>query len=289
MLEKFLSSCYKNIAVFFIPAFLSIFLAANAVAYEYSDQTNRSRLLDRIDRLERDLITLQKQFYRGDNRGSPSSVIENTDQVNIANTKAQLGLVEEQFRTLIGRIEQLEFQYTQLNEKIDKIYADIDFRFQEIEKKTAQQPVKLSTEDTEPNKNAAKETAKSSVQEEFDKATGLLKASKFTEAEAALSSFVTKHTDSSQAGEAYYWLGDIHYLNKNYEKSAVNFLRSYKKFPKGKKAPESLFKLSIALSNLDKKKEACTMLAKLQKEFPQEETLIVKSQAEAGKLECKQE
>jgi hypothetical protein len=31
------------------------------------------------------------------------------------------------------------------------------------------------------------------------------------------------------------------------------------------------------------------MLAKLQKEFPQEETLIVKSQAEAGKLECKQE
>ena len=47
----------------------------------------------------------------------------------------------------------------------------------------------------------------------------------------------------------------------------IFFLNGYRKFPRGIKASDSLLKLALSLDHLDKSKEACKVVEKLQKEF----------------------
>ena len=73
-----------------------------------------------------------------------------------------------------------------------------------------------------------------------------------------------------------------------FNKAAVNYLQSYKQYPKGSKAPDSLLKLSYSLASLNKNKEACSMLTKLEQEFPQRPISSIKRAQEAkDKFQCK--
>jgi TolA-binding protein len=46
------------------------------------------------------------------------------------------------------------------------------------------------------------------------------------------------------------------------------FLEGFKADPKGKKAADSLLKLGMSLSGLDKRREACTAFNKVTRDFP---------------------
>ena len=49
------------------------------------------------------------------------------------------------------------------------------------------------------------------------------------------------------ASNAYYWLGETFYVQKNFQKAAISFAKGYQKFPKGNKAIDQLFKLALTL------------------------------------------
>jgi TolA-binding protein len=53
-----------------------------------------------------------------------------------------------------------------------------------------------------------------------------------------------------------------------YVQAAEVFLEGYQADPKGSKAPDSLLKLGMSLSGLDKKREACAAFDKVAKDFP---------------------
>ena len=53
------------------------------------------------------------------------------------------------------------------------------------------------------------------------------------------------------------------FVRKNYKQAGANFIKSYKESPNGNKAYESLLKLATSFSHLDKKKEACSVINKL--------------------------
>jgi tol-pal system protein YbgF len=104
--------------------------------------------------------------------------------------------------------------------------------------------------------------------EQYDYSIGLLRQNRFDEAEAALKAFLDRHGGHALAGNARYWLGETYYVRADYMNAAATFLESYRKEPKGSKAPDSLLKLGMSLINLEKPKEACSTLAKLDKEYP---------------------
>lgn len=73
-----------------------------------------------------------------------------------------------------------------------------------------------------------------------------------------------------------------------FNKAALHYLQGYKKYPKGAKAADSLLKLFFSLANLNKKQEACSMLDKLDLEFPNRRINSIKRAQEArNKLGCK--
>jgi tol-pal system protein YbgF len=119
-----------------------------------------AQTLDRINRLERDLQTLQRQVYRG---GTPPASTSSggsltdtgTDGSSAANRlNARIDELENQIRQMTGRFEEVEFASSQANRRIDKLVEDVDFRLNQLERGGAQpQPGQAtgSVEQVRPN------------------------------------------------------------------------------------------------------------------------------------------
>ena len=70
------------------------------------------------------------------------------------------------------------------------------------------------------------------------------------------------------AGNAQYWLGETHYVRRNYKNAAEAFLIGYTKYAKSNKAPDSLLKLGMSLRALGESKRGCDAFAELAIRFP---------------------
>jgi tol-pal system protein YbgF len=90
----------------------------------------------------------------------------------------------------------------------------------------------------------------------------------FPEAEKGFKDFLSKYPEHSLAGSAQYWLGETFYVQGNYRTAAQNFLAGYQKFPKSRRAPDSLLKLGLSLNKLGQKSQACAALGNVAGEFP---------------------
>lgn len=126
------------IAIRFMPAILCGLLAVAPVAPASAQD---AQTLDRINRLENDLRTLQRQVYRGGSAPSGSGNVSSAplsdggDSSSIANRlNSRIDELENQIRELTGRFEQVEFNSSQANRRIDKLVEDVDFRLTQIER-----------------------------------------------------------------------------------------------------------------------------------------------------------
>lgn len=91
---------------------------------------------------------------------------------------------------------------------------------------------------------------------------------RFGAAEANFKLFIDRHGDHPLAGDAQYWLGETYYTQGDYKQAAQAFLKGYRTYPKGRKAPDSLFKLALSLQQLGQKPQACSAFAEVAKEYP---------------------
>jgi len=123
---------------------------------------------------------------------------------------------------------------------------------------------------------------------DYDLALATLKEGKFDAAEKQFSNFITNHPSSRLQSNATFWYSETFYRRGVYDKAAINYLQSYKKYPTGSKAPDALLKLAYSLASLNKNKEACSMLDKLESEFPKRPISSIKRTDDAkNKFRCK--
>jgi tol-pal system protein YbgF len=87
-------------------------------------------------------------------------------------------------------------------------------------------------------------------------------------AESAFAQVVHAYPDDPLAGKAQYWLGETYYVRGQYKNAADAFLKGYKKYKSGEKAPDSLLKLGMALAELGQKDAACSTLKELGTKYP---------------------
>ena len=90
----------------------------------------------------------------------------------------------------------------------------------------------------------------------------------YVESENAFKVFIGEHPKDPLASNAYYWLGETYYVQKKFQLAAISFARGYQSFPKGNKALDQLFKLSLTFINMGKYEDACASFSKLEVEFP---------------------
>jgi tol-pal system protein YbgF len=124
-------------------AFLAMSLFLPPVLAEAQDSR---ALLDRIERLQRDVDVLQRRVATGATGGTaPSGAVSSAPlgrpaEGFVGQAEQRFSLIEGQGRENTGKIEELQFKLRQVESKLDKLIADIDFRFQQLERGGAPAP-----------------------------------------------------------------------------------------------------------------------------------------------------
>ncbi len=90
-------------------------------------------LLDRLDRMERDMNQLQRQVYRGSSTSGAPVPVAPADGGTALNLELRVDQIETQMRTLTGSLEEVNYSIDQLKRRLDKLVGDVDQRLTQLE------------------------------------------------------------------------------------------------------------------------------------------------------------
>ena len=274
-------------------------------------------LLNRIERMERDMQNLQMEVFRGDGArdGNEAASTSSTPAPqNASRIEARLSALEDNLRELTGKIEEVKFASSQSQKQQERFASDAELRFQTLEAKLLQlastpaptdpaatqpqpphdlanQPIvppqSGQAQPIEPSATPSAPAIEGNAVEIYEKSLALLQQANYVGAENGFKQFLQSFADHRLAPNAQYWLAETFYVRAQFTEAAVEFLKSYQNFPKANKAPDSLLKLGLSLAQLNNKAEACTTFAKLQKEYPRATPPVrQRAQTEITKLQC---
>lgn len=86
-----------------------------------------------------------------------------------------------------------------------------------------------------------------------------------------LEEFIRLQPQSDMIPNAYYWIGESYYAEKNYESAILQFQDVIEKFPAHAKAAAALFKQALAFKAMGEEKKGNALLLKLTEIYPKAE------------------
>ena len=288
------------------PSILIIFFLL-FVNFSVYGEENLLTIKQQLDRLQREVNDLSKSIFR--NNFQDNNNIESQNSMNISAFDMRVHDIERDIKTLNSNFEDLIFQIDELKILLDELTIKLDTTIinkdenielsnistseinEEINSENTLGTLKISSEnlsnsiDIEQKNNLENIDQNLNPEQEFQLAFDLLRSQKFDQAKNSLINFITNNEDNNLSGSAHYWLGEIYLLEKDFREAALIFAEGYQKYPLSLKAPDNLYKLSEALSKINKPKEACNTLKKFQKEHTNHK-LINKSNNKIQELGC---
>jgi len=102
----------------------------------------------------------------------------------------------------------------------------------------------------------------------YAKAKQLFDKGEYENARELFRAFLKQYPKSKKADNAQFWLGEIYYREKWYEKAILEYQKVIENYPKGNKTPSALLKQGFAFLNLDDKANARLILKELIRKFP---------------------
>jgi tol-pal system protein YbgF len=107
-------------------------LCCSLALHSAAAQQDLQPLLDRAQRMERDLSVLQQQVYGG--KPPPGAIGGAGDNEATVAATVRLSQLESDLRATTGQLEEINFSVGQLRQRLDRLVTDIDFRLGELEK-----------------------------------------------------------------------------------------------------------------------------------------------------------
>lgn len=242
-----------------------------------------SGLSDRVQQLEQQIRAL-----RGGVGGSGAAA---------ARMDVRQSEIESELRALTGRVEDLAYQVRQINEKLDTLVADVDYRLDagagqdspasagaERQSPTAASPGNREAVFPPPAPEDKRQATASDgstragmaggaaavggSKQAYAEAYDLLRQGQYQQAAEAFGAFVDRFPQDPLAENARYWLGESFYARGDYTRATEIFVDGYQRNKTGPKAPDTLLKLGMSLAALNKTPEACATFRELGKSFP---------------------
>ena len=309
----------KLLKKFLILVLLSNFFYLNSSADEKVDA-----ILDQIQIINQDLKTLEKAVYKSSEVTSSVSS-NNLNEDILTKHLLKLNTIEDQFRDLTNRFEEINFKLDKLSSRVTKIQSDAQLRFSDLESTGIKSNLnnneikkKLPGTDKAQDLGAApaysvtnlpeeqqtqsiesaatvitEETEKTSLlpnkepEAQYDFAVSFMKIGDYETAEFALKEFIDKNKDHKLAGNAQYWYGETFRIRQLYSDAATAYLDGYQNYPKSQKAPDNLLKLGITMVQLGEKDQGCSMITGIKKEYPKaSKSVLQKAKYEEKKFKC---
>ena len=165
----------------------------------------------------------------------------------------QIELLTGELRTLRGEIDQLQHEVERARTQQRDQYVDLDTRLRAAEAALAA---------TQPA------TAPGSPEAEYQAAFNLLKDGKYDEAAVALRDFQARNPQHELAPNALYWLGEAHYVRRDYAAALAAFEGMLRDYPETRKAPDALLKAGYCQIALKQDAAARATLGRVVQEYP---------------------
>jgi len=253
------------------------------------------RLTELSQRSEAKLSSVQEQLKKlSEEMSRMGRLVDNRAMLEMIQ---QVDQISEDINLLRGEIEVQGNDINQIKKRQRELYQDIDRRLRDMESRTvtqapavpatasqttapAQPAVESSSSATETpslvpatgTSSAASAPAapQAGEKEAYQAAFDTLKEGRYKQAKVELKAFLDKYPDSSFAGNAQYWLGEAHYVTRNFEQGIVEFKKVINGYPGSNKVPDAMLKLGYTHYELKQYPQAKTVLQDLRTRFPNE-------------------
>ena len=120
----------KNLLILKLFLFLNILITSNTLAENHD-------LNEVLELIQKDIKTLEKAVYSGsistNNNPSSSSNLNSNSEDVLTRHLLKLSEIENQFQQLTNRFEEINFKLDKLSNRLSKVQADNQIRFQDIE------------------------------------------------------------------------------------------------------------------------------------------------------------
>jgi len=188
----------------------------------------------------------------------------------------RLNQLQQAITLLTGQVEQLQYRNQQLQQQMEKMQTDYEFRLDQIEKGRPGGPPRppTTTPATPPPPQATLSPppggapATSGGDQLYHDAFKMLQDGDYAGAERGFRTFLQRNPQHVLAGNAQYWLGETYYARRDYQNAMTAFAEGYKVYKTSPKGPDNLLKLGITLAVLGRKPDACAIFARFNQDYP---------------------
>ena len=231
---------------------------------------------DRLAAVEGQLARQQAQIEKF---GQTTENKEQNIRGQTANLRVEIESMREQIGAINGRLEEVEYRVKQEKDasggtELDRLKEDartMNSRITSIElyldmggaaKSTAVKPA--------PANVPAASVPLSSLSEQalYDQSKQAFDAGELEKARQGFQEFTKRFPDSKNADNAQFWIGEIYYREKWYEKAIVEYQKVVEDYPKGNKIRSAMLKQGYAFLNIGDKANARLILKDLISKYP---------------------
>lgn len=201
-----------------------------------------------------------------------------------AGQNATIDQLQEEISILKGKLEETDYllkqkikAFAELSEKREIKLADIDkttslnkdrierleqyLNFDSTASVQKRKPVPNKTSEKQVKQKLSENDVYRSAKQAYDKGD-------FNTAREGFQKLLKEFPKSENADNAQFWIGEIYYREKWYEKAILEYQKVIEKYPKGNKVTASLLKQGFAFFNLGDKSNARLILSELVKKYP---------------------
>ena len=285
-------------------------------------------LTNQITSLRGQLADLERVVHAGgESQGTASGAdaegtASDRNSRRLAELEADIDEAREWRRRVTGHFEEFDNTLRRLEDRIERLVADVDFRLSALEQgqtgtgssaavapageqsavapagqdqaaitgqpgegyEPSAEPQVLGTIPADEAK-AEPPLAVLTPDEQYSEAFGLLEEARFEEAHDAFTRFIDANPTHDRAQNAAYWRAESLYARKMYPEAAKAYALNLRQYPEGRKAPDNMVKLGMALLKLGRSEEACRTFAQLDRNFP-DPPLNIRRAAQQGQRQA---
>lgn len=178
------------------------------------------------------------------------------DNQGLLEIARQIEALQAELRSLRGGLEELQFAQEGARRQQRDQYLDLDGRLQ-----AAQAAIdKLSRAAVASAPGADDPVA------QYQAAFDLLKQGRYAESREGFSAFLAAHPQHELAENSRYWLGEAHYVDRQFEPALAAFEAVARDYPQGRKRADAMLKAGYCLYELRRDGEARSWLERVVRE-----------------------
>ena len=194
-----------------------------------------------------------------------------------AQINADLNKIKDDLQLLTGRIEETDYLLRQKLKSVEDLYQKIDVKVAGVEESLKtnkdrtyrlEQYLNLESFSSSVKRVAGKTEKHITESEMYRLAKQAFDKDNYKTASNGFKALLKKYPESVNADNAQFWIGEIYYRDKWYEKSILEYQKVIDNYPAGNKVKASLLKQGLAFYLIGDKSNSKLILNELIKKYP---------------------